>query len=181
MIYLYDVLVGSKNVGRSHPPFGSQLLLLATLQFETDSEKVHFRRSRDWASRLYHFCGNIKPGKEKTQDEKDFPAPKSVNEIQRFTGFTNYFRVFIPMYAKLAGKQTKLIAKETGWGGGDLPSDALEACKCLCKKNWLRPHSSLFPSWEYHSPYWQTLLSNTVMGECSNFKMEEIVQSPPED
>ncbi len=62
---------------------------------------------------------------------KDFPAPKSVKEIRRFTGLTNYFRAFIPGYAKLAGKLTKHLAKETGWGGWDLPPDAIETFNCL--------------------------------------------------
>ncbi len=86
------------------------------------------RMKSGWAA------GSIKPGKEKTQAVKEFPAPKSVKEIRRFTGLTNYFRASIPGYAKLAGKLTKLLAKETGWGGGDLPSDALETFMCLREK-----------------------------------------------
>ncbi len=79
-------------------------------------------------------AGSLKPGKEKTQAVKEFPAPKSVKEIQHFTGLTNYFRAVIPGYAKLAGKLTKLVAKESGWGEGNLPSDAPEALKCLREK-----------------------------------------------
>lgn len=47
---------------------------------------------------------------------------------------TNYFRSFFTGYAKLAGKLTKLVAKESGWGEGNLPSDAPEALKCLREK-----------------------------------------------
>ncbi len=47
---------------------------------------------------------------------------------------TNYFRSFFTGYAKLAGKLTKLLAKETSWGGGDIPSDAIEAFNCLHEK-----------------------------------------------
>ena len=91
MIYLDDVLVGSKTM------------------------EDHIRHLEDSFCRLQCYnlklkeivylgytisAGSIKPGKEKMQAVKEFPAPKSVKEIQRFTGLTNYFKAFIPGYTK---------------------------------------------------------------------------------
>ncbi len=100
--------------GSSHSSLGRQFLPFATLQFEAELEKVHFCSTGDQISWIHHFCREHKAGERKDANSARIPRPNSVKEIRRFTGLTNYFRAFIPGNAKLAGKLTKLLAKETG-------------------------------------------------------------------
>ncbi len=90
--------------------------------------------TRDWIFRIYHFCGEHKTGERKDASGEWIPRLQISEGNLTIYSLTKYFRALIPAYAKLAGKQTKLLTKETGWGGGDLPSDALEAFKCLREK-----------------------------------------------
>ena len=39
---------------------------------------------------------------EKVQAVKDWPTPKTVKNIQKFLGFTNFYRRFIENFAKVA-------------------------------------------------------------------------------
>ncbi len=134
VIYLDDVLVGSKTWEDHIQHLEDSFCRLQRYNLKLNLKKCIFAAPEIEYLGYTISAGSIKPGKEKTQAVKEFPAPKTVKEIRRFTGLTNYFRAFIPGYAKLAGKLSKLLAKETGWGGGDLPPDALEAFKTLREK-----------------------------------------------
>ena len=65
VIYLDDVLVGSKTWEDHVLQFGIQFLPLTALQFKTEPEKVHFRRTRDWISRIHNFCMQGASNREK--------------------------------------------------------------------------------------------------------------------
>jgi hypothetical protein len=69
----------------------------------------------------------VKPGIEKLLAVKNFPTPSTETNIREFTGLANYFRHMIPRYALIAGKLTNLLTKDSGWKGGPLPTEALEA------------------------------------------------------
>ena len=43
---------------------------------------------------------------------KDWPIPKSVNEIQMFLGFANFYRRFIEAYSRVARPLTDLLSKQ---------------------------------------------------------------------
>ncbi len=134
VIYLDDVLVGSKTWEAHIRHLEDSFYFLQCYNLKLNLKKCIFAAPEINYLGYTISAGSIKPGKEKTQAVREFPAPNSVKEIRCFTGLTNYLRAFIPGNAKLAGKLTKLLAKETGWGGGDLPSDALEAFKCVRDK-----------------------------------------------
>ncbi len=151
VIYLDDVLVGSKTWEDHIRHLEDSFCRLQRYNLKLNLKKCIFAASVIEYVGYTISAGSIKPGKEKTQAVQEFPAPKSVKEIRRFTGLTNYCRAFIPGYAKLAGKLSRLLAKETGWGGGDLPSDALEVFKCLCDKLTQAPILA-FPQ-----EYWSTI------------------------
>jgi len=79
----------------------------------------------------------ILPGFDKTKAVREMKEPDTVKKIREFTGLTNYFRQFIPNYARVAGKLTMLTRKDNDWKGGKLPPDSLLAFnylkECLCK------------------------------------------------
>ena len=45
---------------------------------------------------------SLKPDDEKVAAVRDWPVPRSVSDIRRFLGFTNYFRRFIDHYSDIA-------------------------------------------------------------------------------
>jgi hypothetical protein len=45
----------------------------------------------------------------------DWPAPKSMSELQSFLGLANYYRKFIATYFKKATPFTGLLKKEVKW------------------------------------------------------------------
>jgi RNase H-like domain found in reverse transcriptase/Reverse transcriptase (RNA-dependent DNA polymerase)/Integrase zinc binding domain/Integrase core domain/gag-polyprotein putative aspartyl protease len=76
----------------------------------------------------------ILPGEDKLKAVERFPTPSTPRQIREFTGLVNYFRHMIPGYAYASGHLTKLLSKESGWKGGQLPEDALTAFHTLKKK-----------------------------------------------
>ncbi len=56
--------------------------------------------------------GQIKKDPEKTNAVRNWPPPKQVKEVQAFLGLTNYYRKFIPNYARIAEPLTQLTRKD---------------------------------------------------------------------
>ena len=83
--------------------------------------------------------GGVLPSEDKTRCIKEFKAPQTVKGIREFTGLCNYFRHFIPSYARVAGKLTKLLTKKGDWKGGELPREAQEAFEELKNKLCSQP------------------------------------------
>ena len=83
--------------------------------------------------------GGVLPSEDKTKCIKEFEAPQTVKGIREFTGLCNYFRHFIPSYARVAGKLTKLLTKKGEWKGGELPKEAQEAFEELKHKLCSQP------------------------------------------
>ena len=54
----------------------------------------------------------IKIEEEKVRAVLDWPTSKSVKDIQKFLGLTNYYRQFIRDFAKIARLLHELIRKE---------------------------------------------------------------------
>ncbi|MGI9161329.1 MAG: reverse transcriptase domain-containing protein, partial [Mycobacterium sp.] len=69
----------------------------------------------------------ILPGTDKLKAVKEMPAPQSVTQIRQFLGLCNYFRGHVKNFATVAQPLTHLTKKTTGWLGGKLPPEALQA------------------------------------------------------
>jgi len=52
---------------------------------------------------------------KKLQGVADWPVPKNLTDIQKFLGFTGYYRYFIPNYSKIAHPLLDLTKKATPW------------------------------------------------------------------
>ncbi len=55
--------------------------------------------------------GQIEKNPEKTDAVRNWPSPKRVKEVQAFLRLTNYYRKFVPNYAKIAEPLTQLTRK----------------------------------------------------------------------
>ncbi|KAK3521101.1 hypothetical protein QTP86_001892, partial [Hemibagrus guttatus] len=75
----------------------------------SSSMEEHVRMVREVLGRLQQHHLYAKLEKFKVQAVTEWPAPTSVRELQRFLGFTNFYRRFIQNYSSVAGPLTSLL------------------------------------------------------------------------
>lgn len=75
--------------------------------------------------------GTIKVSSSKTRDVQRYREPTSMKSLQRFLGFTGYFRKFIEDYAKIAKPLSDLLRKEVKFEFGEVQRAAFEQLKKL--------------------------------------------------
>jgi len=74
-----------------------------------------------WKVREVEFLGvvigpkGVEMQREKVERVLNWPAPKSVKEVQKFLGLANYYRRFIKDFAKIAVPLHVLVRKEQKW------------------------------------------------------------------
>lgn len=73
----------------------------------------------------------VLPGKDKTKAIRDSRPPRTLRQVREFTGLCNYFRASIKGFAQLAAPLNRLLTKEAGWKGGELPEEAAAAYQAL--------------------------------------------------
>ena len=149
--YQDDVLCHSKD----HVTQIEQLQLcfnrLRAHGLKLNVKKCHFGQSE--VPYLGHTLTSegILPGKDKTEAIRDFKPPSTIRQVREFVGLCNYFRASVPNFSKHSGQLTKLMKKDSGWSGGDLPPESLEAFETL-KSRLLSPPVLAYPDprREYH-------------------------------
>ncbi len=86
----------------------------------------------------------IKPGKNKLKAIKDAKPPTDVKTIRSFVGLCNFFRTHIKNFAIIAAPLFWLTRKYSGYKGGPLPKEAMEAF-CILKNSLLSEPVMAFP------------------------------------
>jgi len=76
----------------------------------------------------------IKPGKNKLKAIKNAKPPTDVKTIHSFVGLCNFFRTHIKNVAIIAAHLFKLTRKDSGYKGGPLPKEAMDAF-CILKSS----------------------------------------------
>jgi hypothetical protein len=76
----------------------------------------------------------IKPGKNKLKAIKDAKPPTDVKTICSFVGLCNFFRTHIKNFAIIAAPLFCLTRKDSGYKGGPLPKEAMDAF-CILKNS----------------------------------------------
>ena len=73
----------------------------------------------------------VKPGKDKTAAIREVEPPRTLKQLKAFLGLANYFRSFIPSFAKIAAPLFALTRKETVWKNTTLPEEAITAFETI--------------------------------------------------
>lgn len=109
LVYLDDILVYSAN-----PTEHAQHLrqVLQTLRQEKLYAKISkcsfFQPSIAWLGHVISAEG-IRPDPTKVSAVTDWPAPKTIKQLQSFLGFANFYRRFIDGFGRLAAPLTNLL------------------------------------------------------------------------
>ena len=137
IIYLDDVIVFSKtpeeHIARLEAVFkkiSNAGLRLKPSKCEFFKKCIHY---------LGHIvsCKGLKTGPKKIEAIVNWPGQRTVNEVRKFLGFTNYYRKFVYKYAQIArpfisGENAKKKHRKVEWGNEQ--EQAFQKLKEACTK-----------------------------------------------
>jgi len=88
-------------------------------------------------------AAGVLPSPTKIAVIRDWPTPASVKDVQSFVGFANYYRRFVPNFARVAAPLTTLAKKTTLFYWGKEQNDAFHALRALLATAPVLP----YPDW----------------------------------
>ena len=112
IIYLDDVIVFSKTPEEHIERLEAVFKKISDAGLKLKPSKCEFFKKR------IHYLGHIVSDKGIETDPKKieaivkWPGPRTVHEVRKFLGFTNYYRKFVYKYAQIARPLNKLISGE---------------------------------------------------------------------
>lgn len=114
-VYLDDIVVYSNSIEDHINKLEKIFKRLALAELKLQPQKCHFLKKE--IIYLGHKCSEkgCEPDPEKTIAIQDIKEPKNVKEIQSFIGIANYYRRFIPNFAKIAIPLIKLTRKNNAF------------------------------------------------------------------
>ena len=140
IIYLDDVIVFSKTPEEHIERLEAVFKKISDAGLKLKPSKCEFFKKR------IHYLGHIVSDKGIETDPKKieaivkWPGPRTVHEVRKFLGFTNYYRKFVYKYAQIARPMNKLISGENAkkkhrkveWG--DEQEQSFSELKDACTK-----------------------------------------------
>jgi hypothetical protein len=73
----------------------------------------------------------VRPDKKRIEAVRNFPEPKTTQELKGFLGLAGYYRRFIPNFSKVAKPLTELLKKDTRYVWNDKTDQAFVTLKKL--------------------------------------------------
>ncbi len=127
--YLDDILIYSDDLEMHHSHVHKVLGKLNERALYVKKSKSRFETKEIKFLGYVIRPGQIEKDPEKTGAVRNWPPPKRVKEVQAFLGLTNYYRKFVPNYARIAEPLTRLTRKDEGWHWDKEQEDAFHALK----------------------------------------------------
>ncbi|KAK3507794.1 hypothetical protein QTP70_000406 [Hemibagrus guttatus] len=109
LVYIDDILIYSRSLAEHRQHVAEVLGHLREFQLFLKAEKCSFHQpSVQFLG--YNISNNgIQMDEGKVTAVRDWPAPATVKELQRFLGFANFYRRFISNYSSIADPLTNLL------------------------------------------------------------------------
>ena len=110
IIYLDDVIIFSKTPEEHIAWLEAVFKKISYAGLKLKPSKCEFFKKR------IHYLGHIVSNQGIETDPKkieaivNWPGPRTVHEVRKFLGFTNYYRKFVYKYAQIARPLNKLIS-----------------------------------------------------------------------
>jgi hypothetical protein len=129
IVYIDDILIFSRNAKEHREHVRKVLQRLREHQLYANSEKCEFGRSS------INFLGHVvsKDGismaSSKLEDIRNWPVPKTVEDVRSFLGLTGYYRRFIHKFSQIAAPLSNLTRKLVPFLWTDTEQKAFEDLK----------------------------------------------------
>jgi hypothetical protein len=129
VVYLDDILIFSDDESKHEEHVKTVLQRLRDSHLHIKPEKCSFHTDS------VEYLGMIISPKGFAMDPSkisvilDWPAPRSVKELQSFLGFVNFYRRFIDNYLGITKVLTRLTRKDVAWVWDSACQDAFELLK----------------------------------------------------
>ncbi|KAK2905716.1 hypothetical protein Q8A73_009659 [Channa argus] len=109
-VYLDDILIFSRNLHEHQQHVWQVLQRLLENRLFVKAEKCEFHVKTVSFLGFIIGEGEVRPDPEKTRAVTEWPRPGTRKQLQRFLGFTNFYRRFIKNYSTVAAPLTKLTS-----------------------------------------------------------------------
>lgn len=140
-VYMDDILIYSESVEENLEIIKQVLVLLKQYQLKINYKKSCFLKTTiEYLGYIISPSG-ITLSSRHIDAVKNFPQPRKVVEVQRFLGFTNYFRKFIKNYALKAKPLQNLLRKTVNF---KFYNDCIESFELLKKELTASPILQLY-------------------------------------
>jgi len=125
--YIDDLLIHSKT-HEEHLDYLEQVLKrLGENHMKLNIKKCFFGNTEVSYLRLVLMPKGIKPGRDKLKAIKAAQPPTDMKTVRSFIGLCNFFWTHIKNFSKVSAPLTKITRKDSGYNGGPLPKEAIEA------------------------------------------------------
>ena len=129
MAYIDDIFIATETVDDHMVRLREVFECLREAGFKMRVAKCDFMKSEiKYLGRVVSAEG-IKPDPKAVSKLRDWEVPRSKTELQRFLGFANYYREFIPWHAKLAAPLHATTGLGATFAWGDEQQQAFNAIK----------------------------------------------------
>lgn len=127
-VFFDDLIIFSDNVEDHKRHLADVFALLEKHNLKLNGDKSTF--GVESVTFLGHVIGNdeVRPHPDKLKAIREYPAPQSLVELQRFLGMANFYRRFIANFGQLA-KPLTMLTKCKDWHWGEEQVDAFAVIK----------------------------------------------------
>ncbi len=118
IVYIDDILIYSRSLAEHRQHVAEVLQRLREYHLYLKAEKCTFHQSTVHFLGYVINSGGIRMDKGKVEAITSWPLPSSIKELQRFLGFSNFYRRFISNYSTITSSLTDLLkgkAKSLSW------------------------------------------------------------------
>ncbi len=153
-VYLDDLIVVSKDLDSHLEKLSLVFQKLTQADLKVKLTKCEFLKSH------IEFLGHLIDGDgihtmdSKITAVKNFPAPKSVENVRSFLGLAGYYKAFVKNCASIASPLTRLLKKDVSFLWNDAQQQSFNTLKDALTSEPILA----FPDYSCHLPYVQTPL-----------------------
>ena len=128
-VFVDDVLVGTDSEEGHDEIVAEVLKRLEENDLYVKPEKCSWKTSKVNFLGVVMGQGKIEMEEEKVEGVLNWPVPKTVRDVRKFLGLTNYYRRFIKNCAALAKPLNMLTRKDEKWKWGEAQQKAFKQLK----------------------------------------------------